>query len=67
MILIFKRACAAAQSRYTNDIPKLNMEILHPGQGCRTLLVPQTVSSKRLDEIDWLQCSDIMPEGQAIC
>ncbi len=26
---------------------------------------PHTVSSKRLDEIDGLQCSDIVPEGQA--
>ncbi len=43
------------------------MEILHagpsPGQG--TSFAPQTVSSKRLDEIDWLQCSDIVPEGRA--
>ncbi len=37
---------------YTNDIPKLNMEMLPAGQGHRTSLVTQTVSSKRLDEID---------------
>ncbi len=48
---------------YTNDIPKLNMEILHAGQGSRTSLVPQTVSSKRLDAINRLQCSDIIPKG----
>ncbi len=32
---------------YTDGILKLNMETLHAGQGCKTLL---TVSSKHLDE-----------------
>ncbi len=41
------------------------MEILHAGQGRGTSLTPQTVSSKRFDEIDGLQCSDILPEGRA--
>ncbi len=31
---------------HSNDIPKLDMEILHAGQGRGTLLAPQTVSSK---------------------
>jgi hypothetical protein len=39
---------------YTNDIPKLNMEMLPAGQGRGTFLVTQTVSSKRLYEIDGL-------------
>jgi hypothetical protein len=39
---------------YTNDIPKLNMEMLPSGQGRWTSLATQTVSSKRLDEIDGL-------------
>ncbi len=50
---------------YTDDIPKLNMEILHAGQGHRTSLVQQTVSSTCLDAIDGLQCSDIISEGRA--
>ncbi len=51
---------------HTIDIPKLNMEILHAGQGRGTSLSrPQTVSSKHLDEIDGLQCSDIVPEVRA--
>ena len=37
----------------------------HTGQGSGTSLAPQTVSSKLLDEIVGLQCSDIMPEGRA--
>ncbi len=49
---------------HTNDIPKLNMQILHAGQG-RGSLSPQTVSSKHLDEIGGLQFSDIVPEVRA--
>jgi hypothetical protein len=41
------------------------MEILHAGQGSGTLLAPQTVSSKRWDQIDGLQCSDIVLEGRS--
>jgi hypothetical protein len=33
------------------NTPIRNKEILLAGQGCRTLLAPQTVSCKRLDEI----------------
>jgi hypothetical protein len=39
---------------YTNDIPKLNMEMLPAGQGRGTSLATQTVSSKRLVENDGL-------------
>ena len=35
------------------------------GSGLGTSLAPQAVSSEFLDEIDGLQCSDIMPEGRA--
>jgi hypothetical protein len=42
---------------HTNDIPKLNMEILHAGQGRATSLAPHTVSFKHLYDIDGLQCS----------
>ncbi len=50
---------------YTNNTPKFNTEILHAGQGRGILFAPQTVSSKRLDDIDWLQRSDILPKGLA--
>jgi hypothetical protein len=43
------------------DIPKLNVELLHAGQGHNTLLAPPTVSFKCLDEID----ADILPETRA--
>jgi hypothetical protein len=50
---------------YFIDIHKLNMEMLPAGQGRGTSLATHTVSSRRLDEIDGLQCSDIVPKGQA--
>ncbi len=37
---------------YTNNVSKLNIEILHAGQGRGTSLAPQTLSSKRLDVDD---------------
>ncbi len=40
-------------------------DIFLAGQGGGKSLAPQTVSFQRLDEIDGLQCSDVLSEGRA--